>query len=126
MNKIKEEKIIEDHLSEGISFRSLALKYGISYSRAYRIVKSHKSIFKEKAVQESLPEDVAMLKALLRKERLKNELLNNIIDIADKELGANIRKSLAPGSRNKHTTTLAGLTRVMRTAWLQHTSLLSI
>jgi hypothetical protein len=92
MNKSKEEKIINDHLTNGVSFRSLALKYGVSYIRAYRIVKSHKSTYKEKPVQEELPDDVAMLKALLRKERLKNELLNNIIDIADKELGANIRK----------------------------------
>jgi len=92
MNKSKEEKIIHDQLTNGVSFRSLALKYGVSYSRAYRIVKSHRSTYKEKPVQQELPDDVAMLKALLRKERLKNELLNNIIDIADKELGANIRK----------------------------------
>jgi antitoxin component HigA of HigAB toxin-antitoxin module len=97
MNKSKEEKIISDHLTQGISFRSLALKYGISYSRAYRIVKTDKSTPAEKSVQEELPEDIAMLKALLRKERLKNELLNNIIDIADKELGINIRKK--PGTR---------------------------
>jgi antitoxin component HigA of HigAB toxin-antitoxin module len=55
-------------------------------------VKSNKSTYQEKPFQEELPDDVAMLKALLRKERLKNELLNNIIDIADKELGTNIRK----------------------------------
>jgi antitoxin component HigA of HigAB toxin-antitoxin module len=92
MNKSKEEKIVHDHLTHGISFRSLALKYGISSSRAHRIVKSNRSTYEEKPVQEELPDDVAMLKALLRKERLKNELLNNIIDIADKELGTNIRK----------------------------------
>ncbi len=92
MDKIKEEKIIEDYLNEGTSFRSLALKYGLSYSRIYRMVKSKRSTHKEKPVQEELPKEVAMLQALLRKERLKNELLNNIIDIADKELGTNIRK----------------------------------
>ena len=92
MNKSKEEKIIQDHLTNGISFRSLALKYGISSSRAHRIVKSNRSTYEEKPVQEELPDDVKQLKELLRKERLKNELLNNIIDIADKELGTNIRK----------------------------------
>jgi len=92
MDKNKQERIIHDHLVNGISFRNLALKYGISSSRAHRIVKSHKSTDKEKPVQEELPEDVATLRALLRKERLKNELLNNIIDIADRELGTNIRK----------------------------------
>lgn len=92
MNKSKEEKIIHDHLTHGISFRSLALKYGISSSRAHRIVKLNKPTYEAKPVQEELPDDIAMLKSLLRKERLKNELLNNIIDIADKELGTNIRK----------------------------------
>jgi hypothetical protein len=92
MDKNKEERIIHDHLVNGISFRNLALKYGISSSRANRLVKSHKSTDQEKPVQEELPEDLATLRALLRKERLKNELLNNIIDIADKELGTNIRK----------------------------------
>jgi hypothetical protein len=92
MNKSKEEKIIHDHLTNGSSFRSLALKYSLSYGRTYRIVKDHKASHKDKPVQEELPDDVALLKALLRKERLKTELLNNIIDIADKELGTNIRK----------------------------------
>jgi len=92
MNKIKEEKLINDHEILGLSFRTLALKYGISYTRAFRIVKSQKPTYQEKALAEELPDDVAQLKAMLRKERLKNELLNNIIDIADKELGTNIRK----------------------------------
>ena len=92
MNKKKEEQLAHDHVINGMSFRNLAVKYGISSSRAHRIVKSQRLTDKEKPDQEALPDDVAMLKALLRKERLKNELLNNIIDIADKELGTNIRK----------------------------------
>lgn len=92
MNKIKEEKIINDHVIVGLSFRTLALKYGISCTQAHRIVKSQKPIYPEKPAEEELPDDVAKLKAMLRRERLKNELLNNIIDIADKELGTNIRK----------------------------------
>ena len=93
MNKIKEEKIINDHVIGGLSFRTLASKYGISYGRAYRIVKSQEPTHPQKpAAKEDLPDDVAQLKAMLRTERLKNELLNNIIDIADKELGTNIRK----------------------------------
>jgi hypothetical protein len=92
MNKFKEEKIVNDHLISGLSFRTLALKYGISYGRAYRIVKSQKPTYQQPPADEYLPDDVAKLKAMLRKERLKNELLNNIIDIADKELGTNIRK----------------------------------
>jgi hypothetical protein len=92
MNKTKEGKIINDHQVGGLSFRTLAVKYGISYSRAFRIVKSQKPTCQEKGITEELPDDVVKLKAMLRKERLKNELLNNMIDIADKELGTNIRK----------------------------------
>ena len=69
MNKFKEEKIINDYVIGGLSFRTLALKYGISYGRAYRIVKSNKPTFQDKAVQEELPDDIAQLKALLRKDR---------------------------------------------------------
>jgi len=92
MNKIKEKKLLNDHVIGGLSFRTLVLKYGISYTRAFRIVKSQKPISPSKPTEEELPDDVAKLKAMLRKERLKNELLYNIIDIADKELGTNIRK----------------------------------
>ena len=92
MNKIEGKKIAKDYFIGGLSFRSLAFKYGISCTQAHWIVKSQKPIYPEKPTEEELPDDVAMLKAMLRRERLKNELLNNIIDIADKELGTNIRK----------------------------------
>lgn len=85
MIKIKEEKIVLEH-ANGSSIRSLALKYGLSASRVFRIVKS-KRLDPKTALTASteVPDDVAQLKALLRRERLKNELLNNIIDIADND-----------------------------------------
>ncbi len=92
MIKSKEEKIVLDH-RDGLSIRNLALKYGVSASRVFRLVKSKK--IDPKVVLTAgheVPDDVSQLKALLRREQLKNELLNNIIDIADKELGTNIRK----------------------------------
>jgi hypothetical protein len=92
MNKTKVEKIVQDRLLHGLSFRSLAKKYGTPVSSIHFIVKKHTPVYQEKPLEEVLPDDVALLKEMLRKERLKNELLNNIIDIADKELGTNIRK----------------------------------
>ncbi len=92
MNKSDEKKIARDHYIGGLSIRNLAFKYGTSPSQAHRIVKRNKVIYPAKPIEEEMPDDVAQLKAMLRKERLKNELLNNIIDIADKELGTNIRK----------------------------------
>jgi hypothetical protein len=41
---------------------------------------------------EDLPDDVKVLKEALRKERLKNELLNIVVDISSKELGVDLRK----------------------------------
>ena len=92
MIKSKEEKLVLEHRN-GQSIRSLALKYGLSASRVFRIVKSKKVDPKTVLTAgDEMPDDVGQLKALLRREQLKNELLNNIIDIADKELGTNIRK----------------------------------
>jgi transposase len=93
MNKSQTRKILHDRITQGLSFRSLAKKYNTSVGTIHRIVKKeHPVKEKPQEADTSMPDDVAQLKELLRKERLRNELLNNIIDIADKELGTNIRK----------------------------------
>jgi transposase len=92
MNKRKALRIVQEREVSGTSFRTLANKYGISHSRIYRMVKKEETKGLPEGKEEALPDDVKQLKELLRKERLKTELLNNIIDIADKELGTNIRK----------------------------------
>lgn len=93
MKKIRSEQLYHDHEVLGLSFSSLASKYGISRSRSYRMVNKHKpKRTPARAASEELPDDVATLQALLRKEQLKNELLNNMIDIASKELDVDIRK----------------------------------
>ncbi len=84
-----------DWAISGLSIRSLAKKYGISNSRAFRMMSEKKGRKKAPSPQENTSElamEVVKLKEQLRKERLRNELLNNMIDIADKELGTNIRK----------------------------------
>jgi transposase-like protein len=89
------DQMHRDWAVSGLSIRSLAKKYGISSSRAHRIMSEKKSPKKQQAhssAAAALSAEVTRLKEQLRKERLKNELLNNIIDIADKELGTNIRK----------------------------------
>ena len=93
MNKKKVEQIIRERALTGASLRILAKKYGLSASTIYRMVNKDELIDKAlRSEKTELPDDVKQLKELLRKERLKTELLNNIIDIADKELGINIRK----------------------------------
>ena len=98
MNKKKAEQVLQERSLTGASFRTLAKKHGLSASSIYRMVNKDKLIDKAlRSEKTELPDDIALLKAMLRKEQLKNELLNNIIDIADKELGTNIRKK--PGTQ---------------------------
>jgi Mor family transcriptional regulator len=97
MKQTKEAQILRDREELGLSIRSLGNKYGMSRSRIHRMVLKGKGELKSTAIKEEkgleeLPNDVTFLKAMLRKEQLKNELLNNVIEVASKELGIDIRK----------------------------------
>lgn len=97
MDKKTVAQIIYDYEVLGLSYRSLGKKYGVGHSRIYRMIKSNqKKQAKSKAEkviqEEDLPDDIVVLKEALRKEKLKNELLNAVIDVASKELGVDIRK----------------------------------
>ena len=97
MNKKQEAQIIHDHEVLGMSCRTLGKKYGMGHTRIYRMIKSNQKKQpgqkREEVIQEEvMPDDVKALKEALRKERLKTELLNTVIDIASKELGVDIRK----------------------------------
>lgn len=97
MKATKVEQILRDREVLGLSIRSLGNKYGMSRSRIHRMVVKSKVELKSAVSQEAkgeddLPDDIALLKAMLRKEQLKNELLNNVIEVASKELGIDIRK----------------------------------
>lgn len=94
------KRLIRDR-QKGLSYRTLVDKYGVPLSTVHRMIMSKEkpilqgSSFKVPAVKPSeaeLPDDVAALKEALRKARLKIELLDNVIDIASKELGVDIRK----------------------------------
>jgi len=90
MDRKKAVQIINDRNAGQLSYRSLVKKYGVPLATIHRMINSKQ----EEALPEddSLPDDVKSLKEALRKERLKNELLNSVIDIASKELGVDIRK----------------------------------
>lgn len=95
MDKKYEKRLIADHI-KGMSYRTLGSKYGIGASTAYGIVMKQNRQDVTGVIApggSSLPQDdVAALKAALREEQLRNELLNTMIDIASKELGVDIRK----------------------------------
>ena len=97
MNRKKAACIINDHSVNGLSYRSLEKKYGISRSSIYRMVMSKQEKHEQKqasapAGEDALPDDVDILKAEIRKLKLKIELQDIMIDISSKELGVDLRK----------------------------------
>ncbi|HTK18538.1 MAG TPA: hypothetical protein VL442_03455 [Mucilaginibacter sp.] len=97
MDKKRATQIMHDYQILGLSYRTLGKKYGMSHIRIYRMIKANqkkqsKHRTEKGTPEEDMPDDINSLKEALRKERLKNELLNTVIDIASKELGVDIRK----------------------------------
>ena len=91
--------ILEDRNLGGLSYRTLAAKYGISLTQIHRMVMSKQNKQKKPAVirvevaeELALPDDIKLLKEELRKARLKIELQDLMIDISSKELGIDLRK----------------------------------
>ena len=104
-NKESKERIIAEYLTSGLSYRQAAPKYGVNFRTLHGWVKEYKGQMKKpsKAVivkpvpalppeQEPLPTDVKLLQAELRKARLHNQALEQVIAIAEEELGLPIRK----------------------------------
>ena len=93
--------IIADHELEGLGYRILAEKYGMSRKQVHRIVmsKANKKTAtpepgKKPVIREemALPDDMEALKEALRQAHLKIELQDLMLDIASKEFGVDIRK----------------------------------
>ncbi|PIV17296.1 MAG: hypothetical protein COS42_05545 [Flavobacteriales bacterium CG03_land_8_20_14_0_80_35_15] len=103
---IEKEAIIAEYLTGAISYRKLGDKYGIDFRLIHSWVakfqgrpmrkKASKQLVKKEA-EKPLPTDVKQLQQALRKEKLHNQLLNAIIDIAEKQLKIDIRKK--PGTK---------------------------
>lgn len=97
----KKEAIIAEYLLEKSTYRALGEKHGIDF----RIIHSWVVKFRGKPEASmkiktkplalprlELPTEVIQLREELRKEKLRTELLNAMIDIAEKDLKINIRK----------------------------------
>jgi hypothetical protein len=96
-----------DYFAGRGSYRSLAEGYGCSSSTIHRLVMGNSKKEKEtkrradrvegwtsraSGVDQAMPTSVNDLQEELRIARLKIELLETMIDIADEQMGANIRK----------------------------------
>lgn len=99
MEQRTELAIFNDHNVEGLSYRALSEKYGISRTEVHRAVMSKQKNRKKREVikpvlaeEIALPEDIKLLKDELRQARLKIELQDLMLDISSKELGIDLRK----------------------------------
>lgn len=98
----QKESIITEYLTSEISFRALGQKCGIDYRTIHLWVQRYKGKMKSKpdkpkktiipSHSDELPTDIKQLQLELRKARLMNEVLTEVINITEAELGRPIRK----------------------------------
>ncbi len=118
------EQAIHEYLEEGIGYRTLAKKYGVSRTTINKWVQIHQGIhnlpptFKQQkyylSAMNSKPENVseneftktqeltqkiALLEKQLAWEKLRSEALDTMINIAEKQLDITIRKKPSPGNK---------------------------
>ena len=100
------QEIIREYLAGDQNLHQMERKHGISRRTITRWIIAHQGFLplnttvesvrllemKKKFRGEAIPDDIAELKKQLAQERLRNKLLNAIIDIAEKELKIPIRK----------------------------------
>lgn len=101
--KISKESIIVEYLAGGTSYRQLSARYGFDFKTIQRWVIRHqrkmekssgKKVKQRGADGNQSPEvrQVEELQAELRKAQLLNKVLNEMIDLAEKDLKVSIRK----------------------------------
>jgi transposase-like protein len=98
----EKEGIITEYLTSEISYRVLGKKYGIDFRTLHQWVQNYQGKMRNRKndtkaaplpeSQEQLPTDVKKLQEELRKARLLNEVLTEVINIAEEELNLPIRK----------------------------------
>lgn len=97
------ETVVAEYLAGGVTFRELSRRHGLSVSKIHRLVtgksragKEEKAAIRraEKALSKrgEMPSEVEKLQRELREARLYAKLLNAMIDIAEDEMGIDIRK----------------------------------
>ena len=97
----EKESIVAEYLLGNHTYRQLSKKYNVDFRIIHSWVMKFKGkpeSFSPKAIT-PMPEpglkksiEVLQLEEALRKEKLRTELLNTMIDIAEKELKISIRK----------------------------------
>jgi len=100
------EAAVAEYLAGGVTYRELQAKYGFDYRNINRWVLEYqgkkrkppkKPIStstkpKSNPVKSPQVKEIERLEAEVRKARMENKLLNSMIDIAQEQLGVDIRK----------------------------------
>jgi hypothetical protein len=102
---LNKEAIRAEYAAGGVLYRELAEKYQCSIATVHIIVHPEKAEARKlKSKEQRLlklastpnydpaPREIALLQQALREERVKNKLLNAMIDIAEENLKVPIRK----------------------------------
>jgi len=100
----REEEVIAEYLAGGVSLRELAGKHGMHSSTLHRWVKAHRRgerVGKRRGLMKEMPKGVDRLQEELYEAKLKNELLEEMIRIAEEEMGIPIRKKHGAKRRRK-------------------------
>jgi transposase-like protein len=105
MKDIKKAAVVAEYLTGSLSYRELVAKHGCSLGSLHRWIKQYEQTMDETPLKEridllidedsgeAMPSDVKTLQAELRKSRLHNKLLKEVITIAEEELSTPIRKN---------------------------------
>jgi transposase len=100
----KREEIVREYLRGGTTYREMEKRYGVASSTICRWVKEFENgrgpkalgkvmVWRSLEVKErEVPADVRQLRKELEEARLYNKLLNTMIDIAEEQMGVDIRK----------------------------------
>ena len=105
-------EVVGKYKADGVTLRELESEYGVSSSTIHRWVKQAEAAGGIEELERlevrgeltarqraSLPADVRALQKELKEARLYNELLNAMIDIAEDQMGVDIRKK--PGAKRQ-------------------------
>jgi transposase len=108
----KRREVVKEYEKGDISVRELARKHGLGSTTVHRWIKQAEAAGGIEELERlevrgeltakqkrELPADVKRLRKELEEARLYNELLNAMIDIAEGEMGIQIRKK--PGAKRR-------------------------
>ena len=97
--ELNKEAIIAEYLTGDYSFRQLGDKYGLDFRKIHYWVSTYKGKLKPQKKQAKAPEQAAplpnavkQLQAELRKAKLHNEVLEEMLKLSEQLTGIELRK----------------------------------